>query len=172
MSDMLTFEVDLNMLRGDRVRSHVEFMHGAVSRMRAPEKGELVWAIDEDDARYYATLEGVSESGFVDLRLDLASRVRTKLEPLPTSSYESVPPSAQASTVSAEVDFDYSGPLGGPMTPTTWNPAGNAKVRLASDEEREEREERVSLAPLDPETALRALLATPPEKDRRGGDHN
>jgi hypothetical protein len=46
----------------------------------------------------------------------------------------------------------------------TWNPAGNAKVRLTApkSEQAEKSTERVSLAPLDPETALRALLATPP----------
>lgn len=102
---MLTFDIDLNMLRGDEVQSHVEFMQGAVSRMRAPEVGELVWAIDEDGARYFAVLEGVSQSGFVTLKIDRASRTRTELEPSPMPSYSVIPPSAEASSLSAPVSF-------------------------------------------------------------------
>lgn len=46
----------------------------------------------------------------------------------------------------------------------TVNPAGNPSVRLNTPDElgRPPDNDRVSLAPLDPETALRALLATPP----------
>lgn len=85
MNDMLTFEIDLNMLRGDRVRSHIDVMQGAVGRMRAPQSGETVWAVDEDGARYLATLEKVYESGFVDLLIKLETRIRVgvTLEPQP-----------------------------------------------------------------------------------------
>lgn len=74
MRDMLTFEIDLNMLRGDQVRSHVEFMDRA-GRLRPPQSGEDVWAVDEDGARYFAVLEKVWESGFVDLRVNLETRM-------------------------------------------------------------------------------------------------
>ncbi len=80
MSDMLTFEIDLNMLRDGRTRSHIEFMRAPSGHMRAPEPGELVWAIDEDAARYLAVIEQVSESGFVDLLLKLETRVHVDFE--------------------------------------------------------------------------------------------
>ena len=80
MNDMLTFEIDLNMLRGDTVQSHVDFMHRADSRLRQPETGETVWAVDEDDARYLAVLDSVASSGFVDLRLKLDTRKSVKVE--------------------------------------------------------------------------------------------
>jgi hypothetical protein len=83
MSEILTFDIDLNMLRGDRVRSHIEFVHGAEGRLRAPEAGEMVWALDEDGARYQAVLERVHQSGFVELRLKLNTRWRAKAEPQP-----------------------------------------------------------------------------------------
>ncbi len=104
MSDMLTFEIDLNMLREDEVQSHVEFMTGAVGRMRPPEAGEPVWAVDEDGARYLAVLEQLHESGFVDLRLKLetARRVDAQLAPaaevLPTTMLE---PASKMYTTSA-----------------------------------------------------------------------
>jgi hypothetical protein len=79
-SDTLTFEIDLNMLDGDHVRSHVEFMTSAPSRKRPPEAGETVWAIDEDGAQYAAVVESLSESGFVDLRLKLESRKRVAMQ--------------------------------------------------------------------------------------------
>lgn len=43
----------------------------------------------------------------------------------------------------------------------TVNPAGNARLVAGNDELN-----RVSLAPLDGETALKALLATPPSDDQ------
>lgn len=48
--------------------------------------------------------------------------------------------------------------------PETWNPAGSPTVRFNTRKkvQPESGSERVSLAPLSPETALRALLATPP----------
>lgn len=50
----------------------------------------------------------------------------------------------------------------------TWNPAGSPKVRSHNEELAPKQEDRVSLAPLDPVTALRALLATPPESRAEG----
>lgn len=41
----------------------------------------------------------------------------------------------------------------------------NARVTGGGERRRHEASERVSLAPLDPEDALRALLATPPLDD-------
>ncbi len=51
--------------------------------------------------------------------------------------------------------------------PDTWNPAGSPKVRPAGDEPPNRPDDRVSLAPLSPETVLRALLATPPEASQK-----
>ncbi len=49
------------------------------------------------------------------------------------------------------------------MVSHTWNPAGSPKIRSHNEEPAPKQDDRVSLAPLDPVTALRALLATPPE---------
>lgn len=67
MNDTLSFEIDLNMLHGDRVRSHVDCMRTPLNR--TPEQGEAVWAIDEDGAYHLAIIEAVHPSGFVDLQL-------------------------------------------------------------------------------------------------------
>ncbi len=81
---MLTFEIDLNMLRGDRVRGHIDFVLDPSGYLRQPEQGELVEVVDEDGARYLAVVEAVSASGFVDLvvKLDTRVRVDVRLEPL------------------------------------------------------------------------------------------
>lgn len=73
LTDMLTFDIDLNMMRDRRVRTHLDFMNATV-RMRTPDPGETVWVLDEDGARYLAAIESVSQAGFVDLVVDLESR--------------------------------------------------------------------------------------------------
>lgn len=99
MTDMLTFQIDLNMLRGDRTTSHVDFMLGAIGRSRSPHAGETVWAIDEDDARYLAVVENVAEGGFIELRLKLETKTRAHGELNPVSPNPMiVPPQWQTYT--------------------------------------------------------------------------
>lgn len=73
-----TLKIDLNMLRGDRIRARRDFAEGyEVIPESELEIGEMVTVLDEEGDSYVATVEGV-EGMRVYLRLDLDSRAPTE----------------------------------------------------------------------------------------------
>ena len=69
-------KIDLNMLRGDRIRARRDFVEYG-ERLPELHEGELLHAFDEEGDVYIATVEGV-EGMRVYLRLDLSSRTPTE----------------------------------------------------------------------------------------------
>lgn len=72
---VVTLKIDLNMLRGDRIRARRDFMEGDV----IPElsEGDIIAALDEEGDSYVAFVERVEDMR-VYLRLDLSSRTPTE----------------------------------------------------------------------------------------------
>lgn len=69
-------KIDLNMLRGDRIRARRDFVeYGDVLPELA--EGDIVHAFDEEGDAYVATVESV-EGLRVRLRLELSSRTPTE----------------------------------------------------------------------------------------------
>jgi hypothetical protein len=68
LTDLPIFEIDLNMLRGNEITSHIDFMVNPRGRNFLPQAGQTVWAIDEDDTHHMAIIESVTTAGFVNLR--------------------------------------------------------------------------------------------------------
>jgi hypothetical protein len=70
-----TFAIDLNMLRGDVVATHLEMLLAPVARIRDPEPGDRVIAVDEDDARHEAVVESL-DGDWLILRLNPSGGTR------------------------------------------------------------------------------------------------
>lgn len=72
---VVTLKIDLNMLRGERIRARRDFAEGDV----VPElsEGDIIAALDEEGDSYVATVERVEDMR-VYLRLDLSSRAPTE----------------------------------------------------------------------------------------------
>lgn len=111
MDDTLIFSIDLNMLRGDHVRSHVDFIENTL-RARQPEIGDTVYAVDEDGARYLAVIESLDANGFVRLYLKRESRYKPTEPRVLTQtagSTERVDRINEIGTKSRHINFEPSG---------------------------------------------------------------
>jgi hypothetical protein len=72
----VTLKIDLNMLRGDRIRARRDFVEGD-SLVAELNEGDIISALDEEGDLYVAIIERV-EGMRVYLRLDLDSRTPTE----------------------------------------------------------------------------------------------
>ncbi len=72
----VTLKIDLNMLRGDRIRARRDFVEGD-SVIAELSEGDVISTLDEEGDFYIAVVERV-EGMRVYLRLDLNSRTPTE----------------------------------------------------------------------------------------------